>query len=687
MKKSVVVISIMSMVVSSVLAAEEIGTIEVESTKLSDVSGEEVKSADLAEALTKKLPSVSIVRRSGIANDIILRGQKKDNINILIDNTKVYGACPNRMDPPTSHVLTNTIDSIEVIEGPYDVENFGTLSGAVEITTIKPSKELKGEVSLNLGSFDYRKAAATISGGNDSVRFLLSLSNETGAQYEDGDGNDFYEQIENLGLIPPDDRVQYKDIYRDIDAFEKSAVLGKVFIDLAENQEMRLSYTSNRSDDVLYPSSKMDALYDDSNIFNAEYTIKNLGKYSKALDVQYYSSDVEHPMSTFYRDSSSSVPGANDSDNEKISFLTTDMKGLKIKDTFDLSDTAEMIIGVDASRRNWNGTYEGEGTQASITGLKSIPDVDTENVAVFAEVEKKYSAVSIKTGVRYDDTSITPSASSGMQSNDYDGFSANIFATYDADNNTRYFGGLGRAARVPDARELYFRGAVVMGMTTMNPLIGTPTLDDTTNTEIDFGIENTYDNFNVKTKLFYSWLNDYVYFNADTAVIPGPVKNAFENVDATIYGLEVSGSYFISDEIYVDFGLAYQRGKKDEALTGQTDKDLAEVPPLKANIALNYDYSVKNTASIALVAADAWDDFDSDNGEQAISGYGVINMKVKHNVSRNFELTAGIDNVFDRTYVATNTYKDLTLLFDGAGDVMLINEPGRYMYVNGAYKF
>ena len=62
-------------------------------------------------------------------------------------------------------------------------------------------------------------------------------------------------------------------------------------------------------------------------------------------------------------------------------------------------------------------------------------------------------------------------------------------------------------------------------------------------------------------------------------------------------------------------------------------------------------------------------------------------MKVKHDITRAIELTAGIDNVFDKTYITTNTYKDLTLLFDGTGDVMLINEPGRYLYVNGTYRF
>jgi iron complex outermembrane receptor protein len=678
MKNVVFMASVAAISVSSAVVAEELGVIEVESTKLSDVSGEEVRSADLADALTKKVPSVSIVRRSGIANDIILRGQKKDNINILVDDAKIYGACPNRMDPPTSHLLTNTIDSIEIIEGPYDVENFGSLSGSVKVTTIKPTEGLNGEVSLNIGSFDYLKAAATVSGGNDVVRFLLSVSNESSAQYEDGDGNTFADQIENYAPTMPG--YHYKDKYRDIDAYEKSAVLGKVFINLAENQELRLSYTGNRSDDVLYPSSKMDALYDDSNIYNIEYSIKDLGRYSKSLDVQYYSSDVEHPMSTFYRKSS----GLDDSDNEKISYLTTDMQGIKIKDSFDLSRSSELTIGVDASLRNWDGVYEGSGTQAAVTDLVSIPDVDTENKAVFAEVENKYSDLTVKAGFRYDDTSIMPSDASGLQSNDYSGFSANLFASYDASENTRYFGGIGKATRVPDARELYFRGAMVSPTNpamVMAPLVGTPTLEDTSNTEIDLGIEKTYNRFNIKTKLFYSWLDDYIYYNADKT------ENAFENIDATLYGLQISGSYFATDEIYLDYGLAYQRGKKDEALEGQTDTDLAEVPPLKANVALNYDYSNRNTATIEVVAADSWDDFDSDNGEQALAGYGIINLKVRHDVTRSFELTAGIDNVLDKTYAVTNTYKDLTLLVIPGEEVILMNEPGRYFYVNGTYRF
>ena len=59
-------------------------------------------------------------------------------------------------------------------------------------------------------------------------------------------------------------------------------------------------------------------------------------------------------------------------------------------------------------------------------------------------------------------------------------------------------------------------------------LIGTPTLEDTRNYEFDFGIENTHESFNLKTKIFYSWLKDYIYFNANNGTGMPPAGNAFE---------------------------------------------------------------------------------------------------------------------------------------------------------------
>lgn len=650
-----------------VYAESDIPSISVEGTELSDVSGEQIQSADVAEALTRNVPGISLIRRSGIANDIILRGQNKDNINVTIDNTKVYGACPNRMDPPISHVLSNNIESIEIIEGPYDVENFGTLSGIVKVKTKKPEKDLHGEISVNFGSWNYQKQAMTLSGGNDKVRGLVSVSKESSDQYEDGDGNDFAEQQEEQNARTGN---KYKTTYRNQDAYEKKTFMGKFFFNLIDNHEMNISYTANRSDDILYPATPMDALKDDSNIVNVEYTIKNLGEFSKQLDFQYYHSDVDHPMSTFYRN----VSGP-DSQYELISKLTTDMDGFKVKNAFDISETLEAAIGIDTSKRNWDGKYIGFGMppmRPNFTGNRSIYDVDTDNVALFAELEKRFVDFTLNAGARYDDTDVDPDGT--QKDNDYDSFSAFARGTYKYSDTTNFFGGVGKSSRVPDAKELYWK-------TSNGTEIGNPDLDATDNYEIDLGMENNYSSLSIKTKLFYSKLNDFIHYNASKAT------NRYDNIDAKIYGLNISGLYSFTDELYLDFGLAYQRGKKDKAMDGQTDKDLANITPAKLNLGLNYDYMPNGTVKVEVIAADAWDDYDSDNGEQKVSGYGVMNLKARHDLTKNFEVTAGVDNVFDKTYSISNTYYDLVLMTSADNTILQMNEPGRYYYVNAAFKF
>ncbi|SFV59897.1 TonB-dependent receptor [hydrothermal vent metagenome] len=666
----------------SLQASEQLADINVTertpvNTKVvKNVSGEEVKSADLADALSRKVPSVSLIRRSWIANDITLRGQKRDNINVTIDGAKICGACVNRMDPPISHVVTHAIDDIEIKEGPFDVEEFGTLSGSVKVTTLKPSKEITGEISLNGGSFGYKKASGTISGGTDKVRLLFSASTEEGEQYEDGNGDNFSEQLANYTEGNPNTaKFNYAPEYKDMDAFKKSMYMGKVFVDITDDQELKFSYTANRSKDVLYPSSKMDADYDDSDMLNLEYSINNLSSFSKKLEFQLYNSEVDHPMSTRYR------AIAKGSGKYMTHHLTTEMRGAKLKNSTDAFG-GELTYGVDTSQRNWDGEYTVttlDGSKPVMTIGKSIDDVDTENVGIFFKGKKSFGAVEVEAGARYDDTSID-TASTTEKDRDYKSSSASLFATYKANKDTKLFAGVGKSNRVPDARELYN----VKYNTKIKPpkrvLNGNPSLNQTTNYELDIGVERYLPNGQIKFKTFYSKLKDYIYYNGSLK------KNNFENIDATIYGAELSGTYLATDSLYFDAGLSYKKGEKDTMTTGQRDKDLADISPLKLNASVTYDYDDSGNMQLSFVAVDDWKDIDSDNGEQKLAGYGVVNFKTSREFDNGLILLFGVDNLFDKTYATTNTYKDLILMTDGS-DTMLINEPGRYMYLNATYQF
>ena len=654
------IISLSLLSIASLYATQiELAPIGVQATVITEVADNAKTSADVAQAMMQSLPSIDMSRRSGIANDILIRGQKRDNISVEIDGTKVCGACPNRMDPPISHVLANQIEEIVVTEGPYDVSNFGTLSGGVKIKTKQPTKEEKAQVNVGFGAWNYKKFGVTASGGNDVMRFLITGSMESSEQYKDGNGDTLAQQLKKNA--PTGNQLQSQ--YEDMQAYAKKSLNAKAFITTAKNQELRLSATANRSDTVLYANSPMDALYDDSDIYSVAYNADALSETYKNVNIQYYHSYVDHPMSTEFR-KAALTPA-----NNKTNHMWTTMQGVKLKNSFDLQGH-KLLVGVDASERTWRGQYVNNVTDAVLGN--SIDNALTKNIALFATLEKSYGDFEVKLGARLDATKIS-NDNIAHQDNDYNGVNANIFTTYKLDDENKLFIGFGQAYRVPDGRELYFEQG---GAT-----LGTPNLNQTKNSEIDTGYETDNDGFKAKIKLFYSKLSDYIYIQK------GLSSHAFKNIDATVYGVELSTTYYIGDDMTLDGSLSYKKGQKSDALAGQTDKDLADIAPLRGNLALNYEYKNNSLATLEMQASDRWDNVDSDNGEQVLAGWAVLNMKVKHAVNKKFDFTLGMNNILNKTYAQSNTYVDLTLLTTGGGDVMLLNEPGRYFYTNLDFKF
>ncbi len=656
MKKTIT----LSLLVFSSLYASEItlSPISVESTTITEVAKNAQTSADVAVALSTSVPAIDMSRRSGIANDVLIRGQKRDNISVEVDGTKVYGACPNRMDPPVSHIVANQIDSIEVIEGPYDVTNYGNLSGGLKITTKKPTKDFQGQINLGFGSWNYKKFGATASEGNNLIRVLVTASTESSNQYHDGNGDNLAQQIKKKAITGN----QYQPKYENMQAYKKSSMKAKAFISTVKDQELRLSVTANRSDNVMYPNSPMDAISDDSNIYSIAYNIDNISDIYKNINLQYYYSDVDHPMSSEYRKSALTAA------NNKTNHMWTTMQGVKLKNSFKLN-SYKFLFGLEGSKRTWRGEYVNNVSNAFLSS--SINDALTKNSALFATLEKNYNNFNVKLGARYDHSTVQDDDTT-HQSNTYNGVGANIFTTYALNDENKLFFGLGQAYRVPDGRELYFlKGAT----------LGTPTLDQTKNTEVDFGYKIDNDYFTLKIKGFYSKLQNYIYINTTKSA------NIFENIDAKIYGAELSGSYYINDDITLDFGASYKRGKKDHALAGETNTNLADIAPLRANAALNYEYANNSLATLEMQASKRWDTIDDDNGEQVLSGWAVFNAKIKHALNKKLDFTLGVNNMFDKTYAQSNTYADLTLVTTGSGEKVLLNEPGRYVYTNLDFKF
>lgn len=646
-----------------------LGTIIVEAKAeteiIKDVRGEDIKSADLAEALYRQSGSVSLSRRSGIANDIVIRGQRKDNINVSIDGMKIHGACPNRMDPPISHILTNNVDYIEINEGPFNVEDFAVLSADVKIYTLKPKKKFSTIFDLGFGSFGYKKAAIAITGGSEKVRFLFSASSELSKPYKDGNGDDFVGQIArevNKGTLLK--KFQYQAEHYNKLAYKKETMMAKIFWDISENQAVNLSYTMNASEAVLYPTSPMDALSDDSYMFNLQYSLKNLARYSKNLNFQIYETKVDHPMSTRYRKFGKEYSLTH--------ALMSKMQGVKIKNSFGLKNHA-LDIGFDYSLRQWDGGYFNNDKPFPIERFYSIEDVRSKNMAFFIKDRIALGKLAIDLGLRNDITRIETTKQTVLPE-DLDGLNGYILAKYARDSNSKYFLGLGKSSRIPDAKELYFVGS-------KGNHVGTPTLKPTQNYEVDIGFEEQFENSRLKVKVFYSELKDYIAYNANNKGV-----NAYENIDATLYGAEVSGSYFATESLSFDWGVSYQRGTKKQALQGQEGTNLPDISPFKSTFALQYAYAENYYFKAEVQAASSWSEFDAENGEQKLDAYGILNLKISKQFNNHIEWTLGMNNVFNTSYAISNTYQDLVFLptFE-QNNVILMNEPGRYVFVNMKY--
>lgn len=639
------------------------------------------RQSDLAEMLSQTLPEITHVRNSAIGNDIILRGFRKDNLNITIDNAKVHGACPNTMDPTSMHVSSSQIKSIEVQEGPFDVTQFGSLGGNINVVTKDPEKGTHGEISATLGSFDYRKLSTTVEGGNDKIQALIGFSRETSGQYKDGDGNTLVEQT---NLISGDATQKYKTSYQDANAYERNNYWTKIVGNIGNNQKLTMSYFGDRADDVLYPRYKMDAQVDDTNMFNLKYQLNHLSDYSDELKIETYHSKVTHVMGTDFR------VGATTINNTMVAPVNATVQGASIENTLTVEGT-KVSIGLDGSIRNWDGT---KGTKANTQRWVLLPDVDTKNAAIYAKASKQIRKYEINAGARYDDTTINPNQSLaavdtnnsaylvGLKDRTYNNFSANLIAKYNYTQVTNVFLGLGQSIRVPNAKELYWVTSNPMTGANLNSSSngGNNNLKATKNREFDLGTEHTVGNVHIKGTAFYSDLKDYIY-----AYKTGAATSTWKNIDATIVGLDLKTDILLNSEWRVEAGMAYQKGtKNDPSQLGQTDKNLAEIPPIKGRAALVFD----NTSHFAMaewIGASS-QTTDVDNGEKEIGGYSILNLKYGAQLGNGFSLMTGINNIYNRTYAVSNSYIGNEFLTDG-GIPLVLNEPGRNFYATLSYKF
>ncbi len=630
----------------------------------------ESSARDVGEALARTL-GVAKLRKGGIANDLVLRGFKSQDVNVLIDGQRVYGACPNHMDPPAFHVDFAEVDRIEVGKGPFDVRNQGGLGGVVNIVTRKPERGFHAAGNVSAGSYGYVNPSATSSYATERFSVGGGFSYRVSGPYSDGSGS-LFTQYAN-----------YRASALESDAFRAGTGWGGFSVSPARNHVAQFSYTRQQADHVLYPYLQMDAVYDDTDRFNFGYQISGLQSAVKSVRIQAYHTQVDHWMTDEYRTSSAGFPRVY----SMGTLAGTKTTGGKIE-----TGLGNLTLGIEAYNRYWDtSTYLGG---MAYRPQASIPGVDALSAGIYADYRKPLSdRLRLDLGARLDRTRSTADPAKANTDLYYaynstraisvtDVYpSASAHVVYSMPEGVEFSGGIGRSVRVPDAVERYF-ALRRMG----SDWVGNPLLEPSRNTGLDGSIALRNRGIYVTSNFFSNWVSDYVTVRraAKVNALPGIMNSnarSYANVDARIWGTELQLVYAVDPRVYFSSGLAYARGTQDpQPDMNIRSTNLAEVPPLNSRAGLRFDTGWVS-AEIEGVFVSPQRKVDTDLREEPTAGYGLANLRLGANLRR-FVLVFGLNNLFDRMFREHLSYQR-----DPFRSGARVYEPGRNVYVNISCRF
>ncbi|RME68843.1 MAG: TonB-dependent receptor [Verrucomicrobia bacterium] len=632
------------------------------------------KPVDIAEVLAGQTPSVGFVRKGPVAGDFVLRGLGRDNVQVAVDGCAMHGACPNRMDPPAFHVSAQQIERIVVRSGPFNVEHGGTVGGSVRIETRSIGDATAAGAAAYAGSWGYYSGMAHGGGRLGALRANGGISLQQGGVYRDGDGTRFTELA----------GTNFRPEYRETTAFRIFQLQGRATYEAGEAGEVTLAGGFNRSSDVLYPGLKMDTLRDESWRASAAWSRAIDGGLFSRITVEGHFSGVYHDMRDSFRLTAT---------NPMFSGRGFMMRTLAWSRTAELRAIGEgtwsggtLRAGLDHSERRWDAD-----NLVMVQANDMLPDVLVRRTGAFVANTWEREGTSVETGVRLDlatakargDLAFTQAAHGTTTNRRRDGLtSAYVLAQRAIADGWRAYAGLGHGQRLPDPQERYFNLNRPM---MRGDWVGNPDLDPVRATEVQAGIAGAAGTWTVKGSLFHSWLNDYVYL-ARLEPAPGSPANpantrSYRNIDARLFGAELTATWMPAEAWRAEFGAAFQRGTRDRSLPGNTSDVLGEVPETKLRAALEWTPGEWRLRAAVAGAFDQ-DRVDPDLAEVPVDGWMTVDVLVSRQIGAAWLVTVGCENLFDETYRLHNAY-----LRDPFAAGVVVNEPGRFLYMRASWRY
>lgn len=609
----------------------------------------------------KTIPGFALVRNGGTNGDPVLRGMFGSRLNILTNGSMMLGACPGRMDAPTSYISPETYDKLTVIKGPQTVLWGPGASAGTVLFDREPE---------NFGELGTRVNASILAGSHGRFDKVVDAAAGGPLGY-----------VRVIGNTAHSD--DYRDGNNDLVASRYDKWNGDVALGWTPDADTLIELTAGKGDgEARYAGRGMDGSQFLRESLGLRFEKSNISEVLEKLEAQVYYNYADHVMDNYTLRTPSGTgmmagPMASNVDRRTL--------GARIKATWRWVDV-QLITGLDAQTN--------EHRQRSSMGIdtyKDLPyskDADFHNYGVFSEMTW-YAAERDRliTGARVDRASAKDyrqTTGSGMMSRPNptaDDTRADTlpsgFIRYEhdlADSPTTLYAGLGHAQRFPDYWELFSPKSGPAG--SVNAF---DSIKPEKTTQFDFGVNYKSADLEAWASGYIGVVRDYILFDYTPGMM-GMSTSRAENIDARIMGGELGAAYNLTDNWKADATLAYAWGKNSS-----DGSALPQMPPLDARFGLTYSEAKWSAGALWRVVA-AQHRIDANKGNVVgkdyaqSSGFGVFSLNGAYRINQHWKVSSGVDNLFGKAYAEHLNLAGNAGFGYPANDPQALNEPGRTLW-------
>ncbi|KWZ52534.1 TonB-dependent receptor [Burkholderia ubonensis] len=578
----------------------------------------------------KTIPGFASIRSGGTNGDAVLRGMFGSRLNILANGMPTLGACPGRMDAPTSYIAPESYDKLTVVKGPQTVlYGPGASAGTVlfERTTRRFDKPgMRFDGSLVGGSFGRNDQNIDVTAGTPDVYGRVTANHAHSDDYKDGNGRTVPSQW---------------------DKWNADAALG-----WTPDDHTRVELTAGGGDGYArYAGRGMDGAHFRRETFGLSFDRQHIGDVLDRVEARVYYNEADHVMDNYtlrQPDPTSSMPMRMASEVRRRTF------GARAAATFRFGDDFKLVAGVDAQSNRLDSR--------SAMGRQNYADKPWNaqttmwNAGAFGELTWYASDASrVIGGARVDyasarDKRPTTGGMMGKPNPTFDDDRSRVlpsgFIRYERDLTAlpvTWYAGIGHAERFPDYWELFSakRGpaGAVNAFSAVKP---------EKTTQLDIGAQYRSERLDAWVSAYAGYVQDFILFNYAAGMMGSTTQAT--NVNAQIMGGEAGVAWRPVAPLRVETSLAYAWGRN--VATGDP---LPQMPPLEARFGVEYTRGAWSAGGLWRVVAsqhryalNEGNVVGKDFGPSA--GFGVLSLHAQYNVSKTVQVSVGVDNVLNKAY-------------------------------------